>query len=107
VGNDPSALIVAVAVVLLLGLVLRWVFAPSRPRMGRRPLDAAASAELGLLTVVTPAVERQEALRRRLVLQEAGIRSSMSRRRDGRYDVLVFSGDAVAAQARLAAGGEP
>ena len=100
-------LFVAVAVVLLLGLVLRWVFAPSRPRVGRRPLDAAASAELGLLTVVTPAVERQEALRRRLVLQEAGIRSSMSRRGDGRYDVLVFSGDAVMARARLAAGEEP
>ena len=103
-GNDPSVLFIAVAVVLLLGLVLRWVFAPSRPRLGRRPLDAAASAELGLLTVVTPDVERQEALRRRAVLQEAGIRSSMSRRGDGHYDVLVFSGDAVAAQARLAAG---
>ena len=103
-GNDPSVLFIAVAVVLLLGLVLRWVFAPSRPRLGHRPLDAAASAELGLLTVVTPGVERQEALRRRAVLQEAGIRSSMSRRGDGRYDVLVFSGDAVAAQARLAPG---
>ena len=105
-GNDPTALIVAVAVVLLLALVLRWVFAPSRPRLGHRPLDAAASADLGLLTVVTPGVERQEALRRRAVLQDAGIRSSMSRRRDGRYDVLVCSGDAVRARARLAAGDE-
>jgi len=82
---------------------LRWVFAPSRPRVGHRPLDAAASAELGLLTVVTPGVERQEALRRRAVLQEAGIRSSMSRRRDGRYDVLVFSGDERAARIHLGA----
>lgn len=99
-GNDPSALVVAVLAVLLLGLVLRWVFAPSRPRRGR-PIDAAASGELGLLTVVTPGVERQEALRRRALLQEAGIRSSMSRRRDGRYDVLVFGADAVMARVQL------
>lgn len=99
-GNDPSALVVAVLAVLLLGLVLRWVFAPSRPRRGR-PIDAAASGELGLLTVVTPGVERQEALRRRALLQEAGIRSSMSRRRDGRYDVLVFGADAVMARVHL------
>jgi hypothetical protein len=103
VGNDPSALVVAVVVVLLLGLVLRWVFAPSRARRGR-PMDAAASAELGLLTVVTPGVDRQEALRRRAVLQEAGIRSSMSRRRDGRYDVLVFGADARAARVHLGPG---
>jgi hypothetical protein len=106
VGNDPSALIIAVAVVLVLALVLRWVFAPSRPRLGRRPLDASASGELGLLTVVTAGVARQEALRRRHVLQEAGIRSSMSRRADGRFDVLVFSADAGRARARLEAGEE-
>lgn len=106
-GNDPSALIVAMAAVLLLALALRWVFAPSRPRLGRRPVDAAASAELGLLTVVTPGVDRQDALRRRLLLQEAGIRSSMSRRADGRYDVLVFAADERVARDRLDAPGEP
>ncbi len=106
-GNDPSALVVVVVVVLLLGLVLRWVFAPSRPRRSGRPVnaaDAAASGKLGLLTVITPGVGRQEALRRRAVLQEAGIRSSMSRRADGRYDVLVFGGDAQAARVQLGPG---
>jgi hypothetical protein len=104
VGNDPSALIVAVVVVLLLALVLRWVFAPSRPRrVTSRPVDAAESPNLGLLTVVAAGLPRQEALRQRAVLQEAAIRSSMSRRRDGRYDVLVFRADADAARTRLAA----
>jgi hypothetical protein len=101
VGNDASALIIAVVVVLLLGLVLRWIFRPSRPRQGRPPVDAADSAELGLLTVVATGLARQEALRQRARLQEVRIRSSMSRRRDGRFDVLVFSGDANAARLHL------
>jgi hypothetical protein len=98
VGNDPSALIIAVVVVLALGLVLRWVFRPSGPRRGGRPVDAAESPDLGLLTVVGSGLERQEALRRRALLQDAGIRSSSSKRRDGRLDVLVFHADADAAR---------
>ena len=101
-GNDPSALIVAVVVVLLLSLVLRWVFRPSRPR-GARPVDAADSADLGLLTVVVSGLDRQEAMQQRAVLGEAGIRSSMSKRRDGKLDVLVFHGDADTARLLLGA----
>ena len=100
-GTDLSALGVALAVVLLLGLVLRWVFKPPRPHAVVRPPDAADSAELGLLTVVATALDRQDALRRRATLGEAGIRSSMSRRRDGRLDVLVFVADADAARLLL------
>lgn len=100
-GNDPRAAIVAIVVILLLGLVLRWVFRPSRPRQATLPVDAAASPNLGLLTVVDADLPRQEALRRRAVLGEAGIRSSMSRRRDGAYDVLVFHADADAARLLL------
>jgi hypothetical protein len=103
VGNDPSALITALVVVLVLVLVLRWVFRPSRPRQGVRPVDAAESAELGLLTVVVAGLDRQEALRQRARLQDAKIRSSMSRRRDGRFDVLVFHADADAARLLLGA----
>lgn len=94
VGNDPSAIIIAIVVVLLLALVLRWVFRPSRPRQVTRPVDASDSPNLGLLTVIVSGVTRQEALLRRGLLGEAGIRSSMSRRRDGTLDVLVFHGDA-------------
>jgi hypothetical protein len=100
-GYDASALLVALLVVLALGLVLRWVFRPSRPRQGGRPVDAAESPDLGLLTVVAPGLARQDALRQRARLQEAGIRSSMSRRRDGRFDVLVFHADAGAARLHL------
>lgn len=94
-------MIVALVVILILALVLRWVFRPSRPRQGVRPIDAADSAELGLLTVVVSGLERQDALARRAVLGESEIRSSMSRRRDGYYDVLVFHGDAHRARILL------
>jgi hypothetical protein len=40
-------------------------------------------------------------LRQRSRLSEAGIRASLSRRRDGRFDVLVFRANAEAARARL------
>lgn len=98
-GNDPRAAIAALVVVLMLGLVLRWVFRPARPRPATRPVDAAESPDLGLLTVVESGLNRQVALERRAVLGQAGIRSSMSKRRDGKLDVLVFHGDAD--QARL------
>jgi hypothetical protein len=101
VGNDPSAALVALGAVLLLILVLRWVFRPSRPRAGSRPVDAAESADLGLLTVVVAAVDRTEAMRLRAVLGDAGVRSSMSKRRDGALDVLVFHGDAQRARILL------
>jgi hypothetical protein len=101
VGNDPSAILIAFGAILVLALVMRWVFRPSRPRQGRLPVDAASSPDLGLLTVIAAGVERPEALRRRAVLGEAGIRSSMSRRRDGLLDVLVFHGDADSARILL------
>lgn len=100
-GNDPRAGIAAIVVVLLLSLVLRWVFKPSRPRQAVRPVDASESPNLGLLSVVMSGLTRQEALRQRAVLQDAGIRSSMSRRRDGLLDVLVFHGDVDAARSLL------
>lgn len=100
-GNDPSAGIVAILVILMLALVLRWVFRPSRSRPATRPVDAAESSELGLLTVVVPGLPRQAAMERRAQLGEAGIRSSMSKRRDGRLDVLVFHGDADRARTVL------
>jgi hypothetical protein len=101
VGNDPSAAFIALGVVLVLVLVLRWVFRPSRPRTAARIVDAADSPNLGLLTVVASGVERPEAMRLRAVLGEAAIRSSMSKRRDGRLDVLVFHGDVQRARILL------
>jgi hypothetical protein len=95
-----SSEITALIAVGLLALTTRWVFGSSRRRIGR-PVDAAESAELGLLTVVVSAVPRAEALAQRATLGEWGIRSSMSRRRDGTMDVLVFQGDADRARSLL------
>jgi hypothetical protein len=103
VGNDPSAGIIAILVILILALVMRWVFRPSRPNRATRPVDAAESSNLGLLTVVLSGVTRQGALERRAQLGAASIRSSMSRRRDGTFDVLVFHGDADRARVVLGA----
>lgn len=90
---DVSAEVTALIAVGLLALTTRWIFRSSRRGTGR-PLDASDSPELGLLTVILSAVPRAEALSRRAILDESGIRSSMSRRRDGTMDVLVFHADA-------------
>jgi hypothetical protein len=92
VTNDVSAAIIALVVVGVLALLMRWVFKPSRPRSGP-PVDAAASADLGMLAVVASKLTRQQALQLRATLQDGGIRSSMSSRSDGGLDVLVFSAD--------------
>lgn len=96
-SSSPWAAIIVVGVILLLVLAMRWAFKPPR-RPLELPIDASESPDLGLLTVVASGVSRQEALRRRATLGEAGIRSSMSRRRDGRHDILVFDADADTAR---------
>ena len=98
-SNNPSSGIVALLVVGLLVLVLRWVW--GRPRRVGPLIDAADSPHLGLLSVVAGGLSRQDALERRARLGEAGIRSSMSKRRDGSLDVLVFHADVEKARALL------
>jgi hypothetical protein len=101
VSSLPPA-VIALIVVGLLALVTRWVFRPSRPnRIRNRPPDATDAEDLGLLTVVRTGLTRAEALDRRAVLGQAGIRSSMSARRDGTLDVLVFHADADKARILL------
>jgi hypothetical protein len=101
VGDDLSAMIVAVVVVLLLALLMRWVFKPSHRSGDGSRIDASESAELGLLDVVATGLPRPEALQARATLGDAGLRSSMSRRRDGNLDVLVFRADAEKARQLL------
>ena len=96
--SSLGPLITALLVVGVLVLVTRWVFRPSRPNVRpRRPLDAS-DADLGLLTVVLSRVPKQDIATRRAALSEAGIRSSISARRDGTVDVLVFAADAEKAR---------
>lgn len=92
----------AIIALLVLILVMRWVFARPKYRRGR-PVDAAAAAEgeLGLLTVVATSLPRHGAMLTRAKLGERDIRSSMSRRRDGSYDVLVFHADVARARSLL------
>jgi hypothetical protein len=101
VTNDVSALVTVLVIFGLLGLLMRWIFKPSRPR-GHGPLvDAGDSTELGLLDVVAVGLPRSAALSARATLGDAGIRSSMSRRRNGSLDVLVFHADAPRARELL------
>ncbi len=102
-GNDPSAMIIATMVILLLIFVLRWVFKPSRSHRAVRPVDASDSPNLGLLEVVVSGLSRQDALSHKTLLTEASIRSSLSRRRDGSLDVLVFNRDVERARMLLGA----
>jgi hypothetical protein len=100
VGSAFSVELTALIVLALLVLVMRWVFGGKR-RYRRVPIDAAQSDELGLLTVVATSLDRDAAMRTRARLGEADIRSSMSRRRDGRFDVLVFDADLEQARTLL------
>jgi hypothetical protein len=97
---DISAELTALVALGVLALIMRWVFRMPRPRRSVPP-DAADSAELGLLTVIVSGVTRTDALQRRAILGDAGIRSSMSRRHDGTMDVLVFHADADRARITL------
>jgi hypothetical protein len=94
-------MITAFIVVGLLALVMRWIFRPSHPRGSGPLIDASDSPELGLLDVVATELPRQAAMEARALLGEAGIRSTMSRRRSGQLDVLVFRSDADRARQLL------
>ena len=90
--DSGSAEVIALVVVAGLGLVTRWVFKPSRKHRAMPPVNATDARELGLLSVIAT-VDRPDANPRRAQLGAAGIRSSASKRDDGRVDILVFHGD--------------
>lgn len=100
VGYGYSVELTALIALALLVLVMRWVFGTKRSRRSP-PVDAGESTELGLLTVVATALLRIDAMHTRARLGAEDIRSSMSRRRDGSYDVLVFHADVDRAKALL------
>jgi hypothetical protein len=89
---DTSAQLTVLIALGVLIVIMRWVFS-GKKRHRARPVDASDSRELGLLQVVATKLSRDGAMRARARLGESDIRSSMSRRSDGSYDVLVFSAD--------------
>jgi hypothetical protein len=100
VTNSVGDEVIVLIIVLLLGLVMRWAFRSSRPRRASS-VAAPESGELGLLEVISSGLTRQQAMGIRAELGEVGIRSSMSHRRDGGADVLVFRDDLARAKAVL------
>ena len=90
-GFDLSVPITAFVIAAILAFVLRWVFAPSRPRTGRP--QTGPGADLGLLTPVLAATNRSHALEAKNALAAEGIRCSLSRLALDRYDVLVLESD--------------
>jgi hypothetical protein len=100
VGFDLGILIWAIGIVVVLMLVTRWVFQPSRPRTGRP--DSGPNADLGLLTPVLSHAPRSQVLSAKNLLSERGIRCSVSRLDRDSYDLLVFGADADRARELLA-----
>ncbi len=100
-GNDLAPMITAIVMVGVLALLMRWIFTPSHRTGERARVDASDSRELGLLSVVATNLARIDALQARALLGEAGLRSSMSRRRDGNLDVRVFHADSERARSLL------
>jgi hypothetical protein len=118
--------IVAVVVVCLLGLLLRWIFGGRRSRSsGARPGAAATRSprarptnppaparsaaarpggvpsDYGLLRQVALLPGRTEGDSLRAVLTGAGIRSTLSAHPDGQIAVLVFAADVDRARTLL------
>jgi hypothetical protein len=87
---------IAIAVVALLGLFLRWASGSNRPRPGPGATDD------GLLTRVATLSRRESALALRAVLSDAGIRSTIRFPEPHRAVVLVFPEDAERARALAA-----
>ena len=90
--------VVAVVVVLLLAVFMRWAFGSSlTKRRAEPPPD-----DVGLLTRIATLSQRESAQALRAVLSDAGIRSTVRIRTERRVEVLVFPEDADRARALAA-----
>ena len=82
--------IVAVVVVCVLAGLSKWIFGSGR---NRTAAARAGGADHGLLRPVAELPDRAAGAELRAVLSDAGIRSTLGVRRDGRVQVLVFPSD--------------
>jgi len=85
---------VAVVVICLLSLLLRWVFGTGRARSRRAARPTPRSDGYGLVHTVVTVARQPEADALRTLLSDAGIRSTTAARPDHQVDVLVFREDA-------------
>jgi hypothetical protein len=89
-----SGPVIAIVVVALLAMVSKWVFGTGRRRTAARNLtQPGVQLDSGLLRSVAELPDRPAAAELRAVLSDAGIRSTVGVRRDGRVQVLVFPAD--------------
>jgi hypothetical protein len=86
--------ILAVVVVCLLAVLSKWIFGTGRTRTSARTAALPlGTADHGLLKPVAELPDRAAGAALRTVLSDAGIRSTLGVRRDGRVQVLVFPAD--------------
>ena len=85
--------VVAIVVVAALAMLSKWIFGPGRRRTARSLVPPAVQVDTGLLRSVADLPDRAAAAALRAVLSDAGIRSTVGVRRDGRVQVLVFPDD--------------
>jgi hypothetical protein len=85
--------VVAIVVVAALAMLSKWIFGTGRRRTARSPVPPGVPVDTGLLRPVADLPDRAAAGALRAVLSDAGIRSTIGVRRDGRVQVLVFPDD--------------
>ena len=86
--------VVAIVVVAALAMLSKWIFGSGRRRTpARSPVPPGVQVDTGLLRAVADLPDRAAAAALRAVLSDAGIRSTIGVRRDGRVQVLVFPDD--------------
>lgn len=85
--------VIAIVMVILLAMVAKWVFSTGSRRSAVLAAREGTPGDHGLLRPVAEPADRPSALALRAVLSDAGIRSTLGVRRDGRVQVLVFPDD--------------
>jgi hypothetical protein len=86
--------VVAIVLVAALAMLSRWIFGNGRRRTAARSVvPPGVRVDTGLLRPVADLPDRAGASALRTTLSEAGIRSTIGVRRDGRIQVLVFPAD--------------
>ena len=95
-NGNLGVLITALVALLGMSFLMRWIF-----RGPKRKVLIPADVVPGLLVSLRTGLKRTDGLALRAHLGDAGIRSSMSTRRDGLVDVSVFTADAERARAIL------
>jgi hypothetical protein len=100
--------VVAIVVVAVLAGLSKWIFGSGRRRTAARTLlPPGIQVDTGLLRSVAELPDRGAAGPVRATLSDAGIRSTVGVRGDGRVQVLVFPADEDRARRLVSPTGPP